>query len=82
VENKIGDDLLRRVETIADFIGADVRSTNHKLAKGYLPGFKEGNEWISSKSALRAHYAQGTGATIAARTKKRTEDRAASHETP
>jgi hypothetical protein len=68
MENKIGDDLLRQVEAIADFIGDDPRSTNNKLAKGYLPGFKEGGVWVSSKSVLREHYEQRlAGAAIAER---------------
>ena len=52
----IADDLLRGVKNIADFIGDDERSTNHKLAKGHLPGGKEGQQWIASKTALRNHY--------------------------
>ena len=33
----IADDILRGVKKIADFIGDDERSTNHKLATGKLP---------------------------------------------
>jgi hypothetical protein len=58
---EIADDLLRGVKNIADFIGDDERSTNHKLATGKLPGGKEGSQWIASKTVLRDHYAKLTG---------------------
>jgi hypothetical protein len=76
---EIGADLLRGVRRIAHFINEDPRATYHKLSRGYLPGGKEGSEWIASKSVLRAHYARLTGAIIAVKpqTKKQTEDRAA-----
>ena len=56
----IADDILRGVKNIADFIGDDERSTNHKLAKGNLPGGKEASQWIASKTVLRNHYAKIT----------------------
>jgi hypothetical protein len=83
---KIGDDLLRGVARIARFINEEERSTYHKLARGYLPGGKEGSEWIASKTVLREHYRQLTAATKkvatnpTAQTKKRAKDQAASHE--
>ena len=61
METEIADDLLRGVRKIADFIGDDERSTNHKLATGKLPGGKEGSQWIASKTVLRDHYAKITG---------------------
>ena len=57
----IADDILRGVKKIADFIGDDERSTNHKLATGKLPGGKEGSQWIASKTVLLNHYEKITG---------------------
>jgi hypothetical protein len=57
----IADDILRGVKNIADFIGDDERSTNHKLATGKLPGGKEGQQWIASKTVLLDHYEKITG---------------------
>jgi hypothetical protein len=56
MDSEIADDILRGVKNIADFINEDVRATNHKLATGALPGGKEGNQWIASKTVLRGHY--------------------------
>jgi len=54
---EIADDLLRGVKRISAFINEDERATYHKLSTGKLPGGKEGNQWIASKSVLREHYA-------------------------
>jgi hypothetical protein len=56
MDAEIADDILRGVKNIANFINEDARATNHKLATGALPGGKEGNQWIASKSVLRNHY--------------------------
>src|ERR1700741_3108725 len=71
MENEFGDDLLRGVKQIANFIREDERSTYHKLSRGYLPGGKEGSEWVASKRVLREHYARLTGAKAAEATDKR-----------
>jgi len=63
---EIGEDLLRGVKNIAQFINDGVRSTNHKLATGKIPAGKEGSEWVASKAVLRQHYAKITGAEYAA----------------
>jgi len=62
---EIAEDILRGVKSIADFIGEDERSTNHKLATGRLPGGKEGTQWVASKTVLRQHYAKLTGFRVA-----------------
>jgi hypothetical protein len=61
METEIAQDLLRGVKQISQFINEDERATFHKLATGKLPGGKEGNQWIASKSVLREHYAKLTG---------------------
>jgi hypothetical protein len=53
----LASDKLRGVKLIADFIGEDKRRTTYLLERGIIPAGKEGNSWISSKAALRAHYA-------------------------
>lgn len=61
----IGDDLLRGVRRIAQFINEDERATNHKLATGKLPGGKEGAQWVASKRTLREYYDKLTGGRAA-----------------
>lgn len=55
-DKPLGDDLLRGVKAISRFINEEERPTYHKLSTGQLPGGKEGNQWVASKSALRNHY--------------------------
>jgi hypothetical protein len=65
MELELADDILRGVKRISAFINEDTRSTYHKLSTGSLPGGKEGNQWIASKSALREHYARITSGKVA-----------------
>jgi hypothetical protein len=62
---ELADDLLRGVKRISAFINEDERSTYHKLSTGRLPGGKEGNQWIASKSVLRDHYIKITAGRAA-----------------
>jgi hypothetical protein len=65
MDTEIADDILRGVKNIADYINEDARATNHKLATGALPGGKEGNQWVASKSVLRDHYMKITSGKAA-----------------
>jgi hypothetical protein len=65
VDFEIGEDLLRGVKQIADFINEEERKTNHKLATGKIPAGKEGNQWIASKNVLRNHYSKLTSGSVA-----------------
>jgi hypothetical protein len=65
MDTEIADDILRGVKKIANFINEDARATNHKLATGALPGGKEGNQWIASKTVLRDHYVKITSGKAA-----------------
>jgi hypothetical protein len=60
MNSEIAGDILRGVRQIAQFINEDPRATYYKLATGKLPGGKEGNQWIASKSVLREHYTRIT----------------------
>lgn len=62
---EIGDDLLRGVKQIADFINEEPRKANHKLATGKIPAGKEGNQWGASKTILRDHYTKLTSGRAA-----------------
>ena len=55
-EKPLGEDLLRGVKAISQFINENERSTYHKLSIGQLPAGKEGNQWVASKTVLRKHY--------------------------
>lgn len=50
------DDLLRGAKAIGEFIKKKPGATNYALVKGWVPAFKEGAMWISSKSRIRQHY--------------------------
>jgi hypothetical protein len=63
---EIGDDLLRGVKRIAEFINEEERPTYHKLATGKIPAGKEGSQWIASKNVLREHYAKLTKSPVKA----------------
>jgi hypothetical protein len=52
----LADDILRGAEAIGAFVKLDPRQAFHGLQKGYIPGLKEGNTWVSTKSRLRKHY--------------------------
>jgi hypothetical protein len=65
MDTEIADDILRGVKNIADYINEEARATNHKLATGALPGGKEGNQWVASKSVLRDHYMKITSGKAA-----------------
>ena len=57
-EPPLADDLLRTVQKIAQFLGEDERRVFKLCEAGRIPCSKEGRSWISSKTALRAHYAR------------------------
>jgi hypothetical protein len=56
-EIPLAEDKLKGAKAIGEFIGESDRRTHHLLAQGAIPAKKIGHEWISSKSALRKHYA-------------------------
>ena len=50
------DDIVRGAEAIGAEVGLKPRRAFTGLQEGWLPGWKEGSLWVSSRSALRAHY--------------------------
>jgi hypothetical protein len=60
--NSLADDLLRGVKSIAEFIGESERKTFYLCERGYIPHGKLGTHLVASKTALRRHFAQITGA--------------------
>jgi hypothetical protein len=61
----LGNDLLRGVAAISQFLGQPRRRVFYLLGQGRLPAGKEGALWVSSKTALRAHYERLTTGTAA-----------------
>jgi hypothetical protein len=55
-DDTLADDILRGAERIGAFIGLETRKTFYGLQNGRIPGFKEGDVWISTKSRLTEHY--------------------------
>ena len=53
----LADDLLRGCAEISAFIGESQRRTFYLLENSRIPCGKVGSLWLSSKSALRQHYA-------------------------
>jgi hypothetical protein len=47
-------DLLRTAQAIADYTEQPYRKTVYQLERGYLPGWKVGAHWHSTKSKIRA----------------------------
>jgi hypothetical protein len=56
-DNALAGDLLRGCAEIAAFIGESQRRTFYLLETQQIPCGKQGGSWITSKSALRRHYA-------------------------
>jgi len=52
----LADDVLRGAQAIADYIGLDVRKCFYALERGHVPAIKEGSQWVTTRSRLRAHY--------------------------
>jgi hypothetical protein len=64
-DEPLSSDLLRGADAISRFTGENRRRVFYLLENGQLPAGKQGNVWIASKSALRAHYRRLTGADAA-----------------
>lgn len=56
--DNLADDLLRGCPAIAAEIGETERRTFTLLQARAIPGKKELGLWVSSRSALRRHYAE------------------------
>jgi hypothetical protein len=63
VESDLAADLLFGVEAIAKYIGIGKRQAHHAIACGHLPVKRMGRIIVSSKSALRRHFAVDEKAT-------------------
>lgn len=65
---KDGDklDLIWGVKAIAAELGIPERRAFYLVENGRLPAKKEGRLWVSSRSALRRHYADALGKEQAA----------------
>lgn len=58
----LADDRLRGVSKISDYLGETERRTYYLLENAMIVGWKEGRNWVSSKSALdRQHHTNSTG---------------------
>jgi hypothetical protein len=56
----VGDDRLRGVSKIAEFLGESRRRTYYLLEKALIPAGKEGEQWIASRQALREFHTRVT----------------------
>jgi hypothetical protein len=59
-EFTVGDDRLRGVPKIAEFLGESKRRTYYLLEKALIPAGKEGEQWIASRRALRERHRRVT----------------------
>jgi hypothetical protein len=57
----LGDDLLKGIEAIAEFLRVPKRRAYYLCENAYIPCGKEGATWVASKHALREHYRKLTG---------------------
>jgi hypothetical protein len=51
----IGDDLIWGAEAIADELSISATKVFRYLNLGYLPATKVGQQWVASRTKLRAH---------------------------
>jgi hypothetical protein len=61
-DEPLNSDLLRGADAISRFTGEPIRRVFYLLENKQLPGGKQGNVWIASKTVLREHYRRLTGA--------------------
>jgi hypothetical protein len=61
----IAEDILRGVSAIAKFIGENEARTFRLCATQLIPVGKQGNSYVASKQALRAHYVRLTSGQAA-----------------
>jgi len=57
----LNEDRIRGVKKIAQHINESERRTFHLLKQRLIPGFKEGNSWVSLKSKLNQHHREKLG---------------------
>jgi hypothetical protein len=55
-DHTLANDILRGAEAIGAEVGLNARRAFAGLQAGWLPGWKEGGLWCSTRSALKAHY--------------------------
>jgi hypothetical protein len=55
-EENLASDVLRGCASIAAYVGLPERRTFTGLQEGWLPGWKEGHLWVSTRSRLNHHY--------------------------
>jgi hypothetical protein len=60
VESSLGNDFLRGVKSIAEFLGENERRAFYLCEMGYIPCGKIGCTWVASKTALRRHFEELT----------------------
>jgi hypothetical protein len=57
MNENLGDDIIRGMAAIAQFLGMPERKAFYLASHGSLPGvFKEGNSWVALKSEIVAAY--------------------------
>jgi hypothetical protein len=61
-DSSIAEDKISGVKNIAREINESERRTYYLLERRLIPAGKLGNTWIASRSALRKHYEDLTGA--------------------
>jgi hypothetical protein len=59
----IANELLRGAAQIGAYVGLKPRRAFEGLQKGWLPGWREGNLWVSSRPLLNNHYIEANHTT-------------------
>jgi hypothetical protein len=56
------DDLVWGIKSIAAAINQSPRQAHYMLTNGQLPAGQQGEKWVASRTALKAHFAKLTSA--------------------
>jgi hypothetical protein len=54
----IEDDLVWGIKNIAAAINQSPRQAHYMLTNGQLPAGQQGEKWVASRAALKAHFAK------------------------
>jgi hypothetical protein len=61
VADDVGNDRLRGVKRIAQFLNEDERRVSYLIERGILPAGREGSAIVASKARLRRYHSEVTG---------------------
>ena len=58
MNRNLSDDLIWGADAIAKEVGLSRRQAYYMLDRGLLPAGQQGEKWVASRAALKAHFDQ------------------------